>query len=151
MSLKCSNCGRELTPQQSGEPCPTCGSRDRTIRAEDQAVLVEKAEVSKVLARKHFEIEPGLTRVSRFSGSLDVEALPTEPIKLLEVNRNTVASGVLPLRFGPALASGITFASTIVEVTPEEYEQIKAKQLALPSGWSIEEELPRPADTDGGG
>jgi hypothetical protein len=106
-------------------------------------VFEEKARVAKELANKHYQVEPGLTRVIRFSGPADVEAVPAEPIKLLEVNLNTVPSGVLPLRFGPSIANGITFPSIIVEVTPEEFEQIKAKKLSLPPGWDIEDELPR--------
>ena len=70
--------------------------------------------MAKELARKHYEVEPGLTRVIRFSGSADVEAVRTEPIKLLEVNQYTVPSGVMPLRFGPAVASGSIGGLTIV-------------------------------------
>ena len=47
------------------------------------------------------------------------EVVRAEPIKLLEVNENTVAAGVMPLYFGPAPASGIPYPSVIVEVTGE--------------------------------
>jgi hypothetical protein len=150
MALTCTKCNTPLTPQQAGEPCPNCGSMDRKLTAEEQATATEKAKVAKELAKKHFQIEPGLTKVIRFSGSAQVEFRPTEPIKLLEVNQNTVASGVLPLGFGPAPASGITFPSIIVEVTPEEYEKIKKKEMALPQGWGTEDELPKPPDAAGG-
>jgi hypothetical protein len=150
MAITCTKCNTPLTPQQAGEPCPNCGSMDRNVTAEERAIAVEKAQVANELAKKHYQLEPGLTKVIRFSGSAQVEFRPTEPIKLLEVNQNTVASGVLPLRFGPAPASGITFPSIIVEVTPEEYERIRKKELALPQGWGAEEELLKPPDAPGG-
>jgi hypothetical protein len=147
--IQCTNCKTQLTPQQAGEPCPKCGSLDRNLSAEDRAVAIDKARVARVLASKHFEIEPGLTRVIRCSGAAEVELRPSEPIKYLEVNESTAPSGVMPLHFGPAPASGITFPSVIVEVTPEEYEKIKRKELPLPQGWGTEEELPKPPQAAG--
>ncbi len=94
---------------------------------EDQTIVREKALMARELAKKHYEIEPGLTRVIRCSGAAEIEFGPTEPVKLLEVNENTVPSGVLPLHFGPAPASGISFPSIIVKVTPEEYEKIQKR------------------------
>jgi hypothetical protein len=122
MVIECTNCHTQLTPQQAGEPCPVCGSMDRNLTAQDRAVAREKASVARELAKKHYQVEAGLNKIIRCSGAADVEFRPLEPIKLLEVNENTVPSGVLPLHFGPAPASGITFPSIIVEVTPEEYE-----------------------------
>jgi len=82
--------------------------------------------------------------VIRCSAAAAIEINPIEPIKLLEVNKDTVSSGVMPLHFGPAPASGILFPSVIVEVTPEEFKRIKAKDLLLPSGWFLDAELPKP-------
>ena len=144
MSITCRNCGRELTAQQAGEPCPNCGSFDRNLSAQEQAVATEKANVAKELARMHFQIEPGLTRVFRCSGSADIEFRRNEPIKLLEVNVGTVASGIMPLRFGPLPASGINYPSVIIEVTPDEFERIESKKEKLPEGWQIRDDLPKP-------
>ena len=105
----------------------------------------EKNAAARNLADKHFLVEDGLTRIFRISDSADVERAPTEPIKLLEVNVNTIPSGILPLRFGPMPASGIPFPSIIVEVTPEEFERIQANDLKLPNGWTVSEEMQRPA------
>ena len=69
--------------------------------------------------------------------------MPTTPIKLLEVNADTAPSGVMPLHFGPAPAGGIPYPSVIVEVTPDEFERIRAHELKLPDGWTIGEEYPR--------
>jgi hypothetical protein len=91
---------------------------DRKIFDQDQAVVAEKAEVARQLAKKHYQAEVGLLRIFRLMGSTDVEVKPLEPIKLLKMNTNTIASGVLPVSFGPAPASGIPYPSVIVEVSP---------------------------------
>jgi len=109
-------------------------------------VFDEKAQVARELAKKHYQAETGLQRVFRLTGSAELEVRPVEPIKLLEVNTNTVASGVLPVQFGPAPASGIPYPSIIVEVSPEEFEKIKTQELKLPKGWQVGEEMPKPAD-----
>ena len=105
-----------------------------------------KDETARNLAEKHFTIEEGITRIFRLKGTAEVEAKPAEPIKLLEINTMTVPSGVMPIQFGAAVASGIFFPSIIVEVTPDEFDRIQTGHLALPEGWQIGEELPRPVN-----
>jgi hypothetical protein len=149
-AIHCTNCGKSLSPEQAGVPCPNCGCSDRDISVSDQAVLREKSEVAKVLARKHYEIEAGLTQILRITKALQQEVPRSEPIKLLEVNENTFAAGVMPLHFGPVPDSGISFPTVIVEVTPEEFQRIQTHELKLPEGWELGEELPRPLDAVGG-
>lgn len=104
----------------------------------------EKTRVARELARKHYLVEPGLKHVFRLTTAAERELIGTEPIKLLEVNENTIAAGVMPLHFGPAPGIGIPFSSIIVEVTPHEFELIRSHQLKLPDDWQIAEELPQP-------
>jgi len=120
------------------------------VFAQEQAVADDKAMVAKELAQKHYQVEPGLERIFRLTGAAEVEIRPGEPIKLLEVNSNTVPSGVLPVHFGPAPASGIPYPSVIVEVSPEEFGRIQTKRLSLPKGWVVGEEIPKRTE-DGGG
>ena len=102
-----------------------------------------KNDVAKRLAYAHFDIEPGITKIFKLHESPEFEMFTTTPIKLLEVNTCSSSSGVMPLHFGPAPASGIPYSSVIVEVTPAEYEQIKANTLNLPEGWRIGDEISR--------
>ena len=95
------------------------------------------------LAQRHYELESGLTQIFRITDQAEPSVVRAEPIKLLEVNENTVESGIMPLHFGPAPASGIPYSSIIVEVTPNEFERIRSHELKLPEGWEIGEELPR--------
>jgi len=148
-SFRCAKCSRWLSLSENGQPCPQCGSVDRQIYDQDQAVADDKAEVARSLARKHYEAEDGLQRVFRLTVSAEVEMRPVEPIKLLQVNTNTVPSGILPVSFGPAPASGIPYSSVIVEVSPEEFAKIQTRELTLPKGWLLGEEMPRPPDDSG--
>jgi len=118
--------------------------------------LAAKNEVANELARKHYEVEDGLTQVFRVTDNLEisdtvtVDIVRSEPIKFLEINKNTIPSGVMPLYFGPSPASGILYPSVIVEVTPEEYEKIKKEELKLPEGWAIDKMTPIPKGVNKG-
>lgn len=105
---------------------------------------MSKDEEAVDLARRHYEIEPGMLDVIRFTDTAEVEISPAEPIKLLEVNENTVPAGIMPIYFGPAPSAGFLCPSVIVEITPEEYEKVKSKELALPPGWKFPLAIPRP-------
>ncbi len=91
----------------------------------------------------------GLSRIYWVTAPSETESSAAEPIKLLEVNQNTVESGVMPLHFGPAPASGIPYPSIIIEVTPNEFEKIRTHELTLPNGWEIREEIPKPSTHKG--
>lgn len=106
-------------------------------------MLLTKDEEAKELAKKHYQVEAGLTHVIRIGGTADVELRPNEPIKLLEVNENTIPAGIMPIQFGPSPAAGVHYSSVIVEVTPDEYERIRTGELRLPDGWTLGEEIPR--------
>lgn len=96
-SIRCAKCSRWLTPEENGQPCPKCGSLDRKVFDRDGAVADDKAAVANELAKKHYQAEAGLQKIIRLTGSAEAEVRPVEPIKLLEVNANTVPSGVLPV------------------------------------------------------
>jgi hypothetical protein len=108
-----------------------------------------KEEVAKELAKKHYEVEDGLTHIFRVRISGEAENLPGEPIKLLEVNTMSIPSGIMPLQFSARPDRGIPFSSIIIEVTPDEFEQIQRKELQLPNDWVVDEELPKLMDLNG--
>jgi hypothetical protein len=96
------------------------------------------------LARAHYQVEPGLRAIYRLEGP-DPNDLR---IKLLEVNEQTVATGIVPVGFAPHPASGLHYPSVVIEVTPQEYEAILHKQLNLPAGWEVRDSYERPAGAD---
>lgn len=104
----------------------------------------DKDDVARRLIDWHFQVEPEITKIYRILSPQ--EDAPEEPIKLLEVNLATFSTGsVQAFAFGPA--DDIPYASVIAEVTPDEMDQILARKIALPHGWSIEHarEFPRPS------
>jgi hypothetical protein len=109
-----------------------------------------KAEAAMELATIHYEVEAGLTQVFLLNDKAEAQQIAADTIRLLEVNENTVESGIMPLYFGPAPASGIPFSSVIIEVTPNEFKKIQANELKLPNRWEIGEALPRPPGVAGG-
>lgn len=140
----CAKCGKSLTQEQTQAPCPYCGAWHVMVLGVDQGTAAEINQKAKELADRHFELESGLTHVYNITEHSDANMVHAEPIKLLEVNENTVESGIMPLHFGPAPAIGIPYSSVIIEVTPKEFEKIRSHELKLPDGWEIGDELPRP-------
>jgi len=144
--IRCDKCCRWLTLEERGKPCPQCGSSMTHSFNQALDVIDDKSEVACQIAQKHFQVEAGLEKIIRLKGSAEAEVSPVEPIKLLEVNANTVPSGVLPVNFGPAPASGIPYSTVIIEVSPAEFLKIQAHELRLPEGWFLGEEFPRPLE-----
>jgi hypothetical protein len=105
--------------------------------------MTSKDAEARYLAQKHYQIERSVTHILRITSQADAETRPDEPIKLLEVNEETVASGVVPIAFAPDPASGIHYPSVIVEVTPDEFQKIKSEELKLPVGWILGDPIPR--------
>lgn len=102
------------------------------------------------LANMHYEIEEGMTQIFRVTGSADSETLPNEPIKLLEVNENTIPAGIMPIHFGASPSSGLNFSCVIIEVTPDEFQEIQDHRLVLPNNWRLGEQFPRPTQNNVG-
>ncbi len=103
-----------------------------------------KGEVANALAQAHYTVEPGIRVIARIleQDNRDEEA-PGNPIKLLEANEDTTAEGIIPIFFPPDAASGVSYPSVVIEVTPAEYEEIRQRQLSLPNGWRLGEEIER--------
>ncbi len=94
-----------------------------------------KDEAAKELADWHFGVEPELERVIRIVG--ETEDAPNDPIKLLEVNAATVATGSVE-RFAFAPTASVPYPTVVAEVTQDEYERITRREMKLPTGWSLE-------------
>lgn len=96
--------------------------------------MPEKNEIARILAEAHREIEPTITRIVQLVSPREDDA--REPVKLLEVNPATTASGILPIAFSPAPPS-VPYPSIVVEVTEQEYTEILGGRLGLPNGWRL--------------
>ncbi len=103
-----------------------------------------KAMVAKRLAEAHYAIDPEIELIIGLTAGAKRERVSDEPIKLLEVNRSTVPSGIHPLFFGPHRDSGIAYPSVIIMVTPDEYEDILKKRTKLPNRWQMGSKFAKP-------
>lgn len=90
----------------------------------------------KDVADLHMKADSGLKIVRR----LEAPESYTDSIVLLEVNDLASPSGTLvPV---PIAASGeVPYSMVLIEVTPDEYQQIETGELALPEGWSLSDDL----------
>ncbi len=87
------------------------------------------------LAAAHFQVDPSIERIFRvIDPDPEKERRTDEPIKLLEVNPETIASGIQPVYFGPDASHGMLFPSVIIEIHPDEYEALEQGSLSLPDG-----------------
>ncbi len=104
-----------------------------------------KDEAARELAESHFRVEPYMLHIFRLlHKDRGREQYPEEPIKLLEVNPETITAGIQPIRFGPHASSGMLFSSIIVEITPDEYTDLLDGRLTLPNDWEIGPSYPHP-------
>jgi hypothetical protein len=102
---------------------------------------ITKEQAARNLAEAHFGIEDGLERVFIMHAGLED---PSEPIKLLEVNANTVPTGSIePIPFSPS--KDIPFVTEIAEISPDEFSRLTRGELSLPPGWNLEDadDVPR--------
>lgn len=106
--------------------------------------MITKDEFAQKLPNLHYNVETGMMGIYRLQSAEGGETNPNEPIKLLEVNEDTIAAGVMPLHFGAFPSRGLDYPTVIIEITPEEFEQVKANQLKLPNGWQLGPEIPKP-------
>jgi hypothetical protein len=97
---------------------------------------MDKSEIARVLADAHRGVEPAISRIIRLVADGDRERDSGEPIKLLEVNPDTSASGIFPIAFG-ADPPRIPFPSVVIEVTEGEFDEIRNGSLFLPDGWQL--------------
>jgi hypothetical protein len=90
-----------------------------------------KDQVARELAMAHSSIEPSVAKIVRLISDREDQA--DEPIKLLELNLDTIPSGIVPVFFGPS--DEIPFPSVVVEVTQKEFAEVETHKILLPDGW----------------
>ena len=68
---------------------------------------------------------------------------PLREVRLLEVNARLAVPSSLgpvePVDFMPDL-DGLDFTLLVADITPEEWEAIRRRQLSLPEGWVLDEQ-----------
>ena len=99
-------------------------------------MIVNKDKAAKTLARSHAKVEESIVKIIRlYTKDRKKEKDVTEPIKLLEVNPDTVSAGIMPVLFGSS--ADIPFSCVVIEVTEDEYKEIEKNPSQLPEDWTI--------------
>jgi hypothetical protein len=90
-------------------------------------------------AESHLKTDPGI---------VSVHYLPTKAeereIRFIEVNRlmgDRNDDALEPIDFGIDVGMDTAHKLLVLDVTPKQWERIKAQKLSLPSGWSLEGEI----------
>ena len=78
--------------------------------------MSDKESAARTLAELHYQFEPGMREIYRLLADDQTEQEPDEPIKLLEVNQDTIPSGIMPLGFDGIPASG-NYPTVIIQIT----------------------------------
>jgi hypothetical protein len=105
-------------------------------------------EVADDLAAAHFSVEPGISEIIRLVSDEKQEQAADEPIKLLEVNADTVEAGIQPIYLGTHPPSGIFYPSIIIPITPDEFKRPEIwTQLSDEFGWKRSRQYRRTKST----
>jgi hypothetical protein len=124
---------------QGGNPAWSSIIRQRGILYD---MMTAKDEQAYTVAAGHYWIDPDTVAIWRIVGPNEEDA--DEPVKLLMVHPDTVKAGIVPVRFRRHPTSGRLFSFIIVEVTPDEFEDIIARKLPLRDGWELGSSIARP-------
>jgi len=85
----------------------------------------------KKLIHEHFELDESLEKVIWF------ESETTPAIRLLEINPDTFATGVVQSFYFPP-SDEVPYPLIIAEVTPDEWQRVLQSKIPLPEGWTLE-------------
>lgn len=104
--------------------------------------MLTREEAAQELIDWHYTIDPRMTQAIRLLSANEDD--PREPLKFLEATPNIEASGVVTtFTFGPA--DNFPYSMRIANIAPEEMEQVRRGEIALPEGWSLENSVTYPA------
>lgn len=104
--------------------------------------MLTKEEAAAEIAEFTYQVDEGTRAIYR-AFAADEDA-PDEPLKLLKVNANTPAAGVMPLHFPPQTSEGTDFAYELVVITPDEFDDLRIGRLSLPDGWQLGQKIEAP-------
>jgi hypothetical protein len=97
------------------------------------ATAFDRDEVAKRYALRHLKTDPGIRDVYY------LPAAPAREIRLVEVNELIATVGPPePLDFGVGVGGADSHTLYVLDVTPAQWEAVRAGQLALPPGWSLD-------------
>jgi hypothetical protein len=112
---------RQVVEREEGEHSPQPGtSRD---------------EFAHWIGRRHFAIDKGISRIVFLP-----TGAPPDEVRLLEVNELAhipEAGPIAAVDFAPDI-EGLHYRLFVADVTPQQFEAVQSRKVALPAGWDLE-------------
>lgn len=112
--------------------------------------MLTKDQAAQELAQAHYELDPALLSVYRVLDREEVEAVPGEPLKLLEVNEDASPGEIVPVYLTSDVDEHLRYSALLMEVTPGEFLDIQQGKRPLPHQWRLGPPLsrhPRPQES----
>ncbi|SIO43228.1 hypothetical protein SAMN05444166_4674 [Singulisphaera sp. GP187] len=108
---------------------------EREERARPPASGMSQLEFAQWIGRRHFAVDKGISRILYLPNGA-----PAQEVRLLEVNDLAHIPENAPIEaidFMPDI-EGVPYQLFVADVTPGQFEAIRAGQLPLPPGWMLE-------------
>jgi hypothetical protein len=108
-----------------------------------QTAQENRDAITRAFGEKQYEFGEHITQVYSINSDGDFQN-PSTPIRILQVNTETIPIGLQPIRFGPSPASGIEHPYVIIEVTPDEFTKVQKREepYVLPYAWTLGDLIP---------
>jgi hypothetical protein len=98
------------------------------------AAAFNRDSVAATYAKRHAEADPAIRAIYYLP-----TGAPENEIRLVEVNEAILGTaGPEPIDFGVDSGTPNEHKLIVFDVTPEQWEEIKAKPLGLPPGWTLD-------------
>lgn len=108
----------------------------------EQPTTFDRDALAKHYADVHLETDPGVVSIHYLPENAD-----EREIRLLEVNKligDITDASLEPIDFGMDRGTDKRHQLLILDVTPDQWERIKSKELALPDGWVLDKMISLP-------
>lgn len=97
-------------------------------------------------AREHLKTDPGIRSVYYLPANA-----PDREIRFIEINEllgERTDDSLEPIDFGVDTGSETEHKLFVLDVTPKQWDRIEKKALDLPKGWTLEDAVPYPANSN---
>ena len=96
--------------------------------------MSDRQQMAQYYAERHVEIDPGVVQILHLPAGAD-----EREIRLLEENDDVVPFDPLQaIDFAVNVGHADAHRLLVIDVTPEQMTRIRASELPLPTGWSLE-------------
>ncbi len=100
--------------------------------------------IANFYALEHLKTDPGIEKVIFFPKGAGEREIRFVEVNKLIVDEPGMRRQLVPVDFGVDMGKGSEHKLWVIDVTPQQWEQIKNKKLDLPSGWELDEAVEWP-------